>query len=263
MKKPEKDWSITDLDKIKVDESSTTFEDFAKSAAKHPEETLKELERIDRELYLDSLNEPDVEDIIIEFEAFCRRLPEEKLDHVDISIFSMLSPKERHEYEEYLKNVPAEEEEYVDKAPITKNAMLSFEEYRKLTPKEKVKITPSKQADIGLKYGSRYTEEKLEFIFSKQSLLPSERERASFYSLDVDEKVALKKSFNKIMSYIGLTEKQRNVAFWYYFWGIKDQKWIANAMGITQQAVSKHVKFIDKKIEKTIKTKNIKKILSK
>ena len=258
MEKHDKDWSINDLDKIKADESSTTFEDFVKNAAKHPEEISKELERIDRELYLDSLNEPDVEDIIIEFEAFCRRLPDEKLDQVDISIFLMLSPKERGEYEEYLKNVPAEEEEYVDKAPIRKIAMLSFEDYRKLTPEEKVKITLSKPTDIGLKYGSRYTEEKLEFIFSKQSLLPSERERASFYSLDVDEKVALKKFFNKIMSYIGLTEKQSNVAFWYYYQGIKDQKWIANAMGITQQAVSKHVKFIDKKIEKAKKNKKYK-----
>ena len=135
--------------------------------AKNPEGLAKEMEKIDRELYLDSLNEPDFEDIIIEHEKFLMKLPDEKKDIADMRLFSLLSPDEKNEYEEYLINVPN-----------NKMEKLTFQKYRKLSPEEKVNVTIPEITDSDLEYGYQYDEEALDAIKKYLSYMPNNAEEA-------------------------------------------------------------------------------------
>jgi predicted DNA-binding protein YlxM (UPF0122 family) len=220
-----------------ADKKYPSFGDVAKDYDGVP----KYFEKIDRELSLDLINEPDFEDLIIAYEGLQTRLPDEKKEKIDIKLFSILSQKERDDYEDYLLNVP-----------IKKMSKLHYEEYKDLTPTEKVNKTIPVISEKELGYGFQYEEKTLDAIFNKQNLMLNEYEMAHVWDLSLDEKTSLIDKFSRTMHDIGLTQKQTDIAFWRMFWGEKvSEKWIAEIFNISQQAVSKQIKSIEKKLKKT------------
>jgi len=193
--------------------------------------------------YEDDTGEPDVEDGIME--------------RIKQNEFEAMLAVDKQLYEEATREPDVEDEimeieQYYFFVPEKRQPDVPFEKFRKMSIMEKVNAAEPALNDLDLKFKKKpITESKLDYLNADEKRLKlHEKENETTALLSDEEKFKLYDFLDIIAERLGLTEKQKNIAFWYYVWGITMKTSLAKYIGITPQGVANHLKAIQKKIEK-------------